>query len=396
MTMRTSKSSFPGGEFSLLLWMVALLGCTLLGVIGAYLLGVRTEPASMTWGLLVPGYVFFALAATGSSLVNSIFTVFNVKRFKQIIKRGVWLSLMLIIPAVIFIILDLGRWTQAYNLYLLFNLSSRVGWMGWLYIAFVLYLFMELIVILREEHMPKWAPLVMGILVLAATLAVHTNLGALFGAVVAKPLWSSHLLPLHFIVSALMAGAAFQILFMSVVSLLKTGSVPDELRGLFSRGYRPLLIGLIIISFVLIVIKYIPGLFSTETAPYVKLLLAGPYSFVFWGFEIVLGGIVPLIIMLNRKTRESARWLLGASVLLVIGVYFSKYNLLIGGQSIGPLLTTEFVPYLPHVADVLLFVGGIAVSLFLYTLGELLLPLEPEEKPAWFVVVKRGGVTKTG
>lgn len=394
MNTRTSKSSRAGGEFSLLLWMVALLGGILLGVIGVYLLAMRTEAASITWGLLVPSYVFFALAATGSSLVNSIFTVFNVKRFKPIIKRGVWLSLMLIIPAVIFIIIDLGRWTQAYNLYLLFNLSSRLGWMGWLYIAFVLYLFMELIVVIREEYMPKWAPLVMGILVLAATLAVHTNLGALFGAVDAKPLWSNHLLPLHFIVSALMAGAAFQILFMSIVSLLKTRSVPDELRGLFFSGYRPLIIGLIVINWVLIAIKYIPALFSVETAPYVKLLLAGPYSFNFWGLEIVLGGIVPLVILLYHKTKQSAAWLLGASVLLVIGVYFSKYDLLIGGQSIGPVLTTEFIPYLPHAADILLLVGGIAVSLFLYTLGELLLPLESEEKPAWFVVVKRGASLK--
>jgi len=390
MTMRTSKSPLAGGEFYLLLWVIAMLGLILLGVLGVYLLGTRTEGASISWGLLVPSYVFFALAATGSSLVNSIFTVFNVKRFKPIIKRGVWLSLMLIIPAVIFIILDLGRWTQAYNLYLLFNLSSRVGWMGWLYIAFVLYLVMELIVVVREEYMPKWAPLVMGILVLAATLAVHTNLGALFGAVAAKPLWSNHLLPLHFIVSALMAGAAFQILFMSVISHLKTGSIADDLRELFSKGYRPLLVGLIIINFVLIAIKYIPGLFSTETAPYVKLLLAGPYSFNFWGLEIVLGGIVPLIILLYNKTRESAGWLLTASVLVVIGVYFSKYDLLIGGQSIGPLFTTGFIPYFPHAADILLLVGGIAVSLLLYTLGELLLPLEPEEKPAWFVVVKRG------
>lgn len=396
MKVKTARSSFPGGEFSLLLWMVVLLGLILIGVIGVYLLTVREEAASITWGLLVPSYVFFALAATGSSLVNSIFAVFNVQRFKPVIKRGIWLSLMLIIPAVIFIILDLGKWTQVYNLYWLFSPTSRVGWMGWLYIAFGLYLLMELIIVIREDYMPKWAPLVAGILVLAATLAVHTNLGALFGGVAAKPLWSNQLLPLHFIVSALLAGAAFHVLFISAISFIKTGSIPDELRKLFVRGYRPLLIGLIIISFLFIVIKYIPGLFSTETSPYVKLLLAGPYSFLFWGFEIVLGGIIPLIILFHHKTRQSAGWILGASGLLVIGVYFSKYNLLIGGQSIGPLFTTDFIPYVPHFADFLLLVGGIALSLFCYTLGELLLPLEPGEKPAWFIFTKRRAPLKEG
>ena len=73
--MKTSKSLLTGGEFYLLLWVVALLGGIVLGVYGAYNLATRQEAASVPWGMLVPSYVFFALAATGSSLVNSIFTV---------------------------------------------------------------------------------------------------------------------------------------------------------------------------------------------------------------------------------------------------------------------------------------------------------------------------------
>ena len=374
----------------LLGWIVLLLALIIVSIFGAWQHLVRTEGGSIPWGVLVPSYVFFALAATGSSLVNSIFAVFNVQRFKPVIKRGILLSLMLIIPAGIFIILDLGRWTQSYNLYFLFHTSSRMAWMGVLYLIFILSLLVELIVVIREERMPKWAPLLMGIIVLVATLTVHTNLGALFGAVNAKPLWSSHLLPLQFIVSALMVGAVLQILFMSATYQLKTGSIPGALQRLFSSDYRLIVIGLIIINFVLIAIKFIPGLFSAETSPYVKLLLAGPFSFLFWGLEIVIGGIVPLIILLNRKTRESAGWLFTASALVVIGVYFSKYDLIIGGQGIGPRFVEGFTPYSLAGAEILLLVGGIAVCLLLYTLGELLLPLEPEEKPAWFIFVKRG------
>ena len=387
--MRTSKSPVEGGEFYLLLWVVALLGAILLGVIGAYIHLTREETPSITWGVLVPGYVFFALAATGSSLVNSIFTVFNVERFKPIIKRGIWLSLVLIVPAWIFILVDLGRPFNAYNLYLLFHPSSRLGWMGWLYMAFALYLVMELVVVIREERMTKWAGLVMGILVLGATLAVHTNLGALFGAVTAKPLWSSQFLALHFIISAMMAGAMFHIFFMVVTNLLKRGSVMDELRQLFSKYYAPTVAGLIIINWILIAWEYIPALFSPEEAPFAKLLLAGPYSVQFWLIEIVAGGIIPLIILLSRTTRRSIPCLVTASILVLLGVFFSKYDLLIAGQSLR-LFTGEFILYLPSAAEILLFIGGTAVALLLYTVGELLLPLEPEEKPAWFIFVKRG------
>ncbi len=385
--MKTSKKLFERVNPFLLWWVFLLIVLIGVGVFGAWQYVGRSEAASIPWGLLVPSYVFFALAATGSSLVNSMFAVFRVQRFKPIIKRGVLLSLMLIIPAAIFIILDLGRSYQAFNLYLLFHPSSRLAWMGVLYLIFGLSLLVELIVVIREERMSKWAPLLIGIIVLVATLIVHTNLGALFGSVTAKPLWSSHLLPLHFIVSALMIGATLHILFISTAYLFKTGSVPKELRQLFSRDYRPMVIWLILINFALIAAKFIPGIFSPVASSYVKLLLAGPYSLLFWGLEILVGGIVPLIILLYRKTRGSTRWLLSASALVVIGVYFSKYDLLIAGQSIGP--TWSFIPYFPEVGEILLVAGGVAVCLLLYTLGELLLPLEPEEKPVWFVFTKR-------
>lgn len=382
---KQSKRSNP----FLMVWVILLIALIGVGIYGALQFAGRSESESIPWGLLVPSYIFFALAATGVSLVNSISTVFKVERFKPIIKRGIWLSLILIVPAGIFIILDLGKSDQAYNIYLLFHESSRLAWMGILYLIFGLSLLIELIVVIREERMPKWAPLLMGIIVLVATLAVHTNLGALFGAVEAKPLWDSPILPLHFIVSALMVGACFQILFMTASYVSKTKSIPGEVQRLFLRDYRPLLIGLILINFVLIAVKFIPGMFSPETSSYVKLLIAGPYSFLFWGLEIVIGGIIPLIILFSNKTRESVKWLLGASALVMIGVFFSKYDLIIGGQSIGPTFTEGFIPYAPSIYEILTVIGGIAFCLLLYTFGELLLPLDPAKKPSWFIFSKR-------
>ena len=247
--MKTLKKSFERANPFLVGWIVLLSALIIVGIFGAWQHLGRSEAASIPWGLLVPSYVFFALAATGSSLVNSIFAVFDVERFKPIIKRGIWLSLMLIIPAGIFIILDLGRAYQAGNLYLLFHPSSRLAWMGVLYLILGLSLLLELIVVIREERMPKRAPLLMGIIVLAVTLGVSTNLGALFGAVTAKPLWSSHFLALHFIVSALMVGACFHILFMSATYLFKTESIPSELQKLLSKDYGLILIVLIRINF---------------------------------------------------------------------------------------------------------------------------------------------------
>ncbi len=394
--MRMSRSQLLGSNKRLLIWVLLLLVGIGIGVYGAFRLATRQEGGSLPWGLLVPSYVFFALSATGSSLVNSFFTVFQVEGFKPIVKRGVLLSLILVVPAMIFIIMDLGRWQHAYNLYLLFQSSSRLAWMGLFYMLFVICLVVELVVIIREEHMPKWAPRVMGAVVLLVTLATHTNLGALFGSVTARPLWSSFTLPVHFLITAVMVGAALQILFMSVTYLIKRKNALSGLKAIFSWGHRPLMLWLIIINFALIAIEFIPKMLSPEESPYVKVLLTGEYGFLFWGMEILVGGIIPFAILLYHKTRQSTPWLLAASAMVVIGVYFSKYDLVIAGQSIGPLFTTNFIPYIPSMDDILLLIGGIAACLLVYTLGDLLLPLEEGEKPDWFIFTKKGLSLKQG
>ncbi|UCG54958.1 MAG: hypothetical protein JSV32_01700, partial [Dehalococcoidia bacterium] len=72
-----------------------------------------------------------------------------------------------------------------------------------------------------------------------------------------------------------------------------------------------------------------------------------------------------------------------------LGVFFSKYNLIIAGQSLGPTFTEGFISYFPSVYEILTVIGGFAVCLLVYTLGELLLPLEPKDEPNWFIFAKK-------
>lgn len=371
-------------------WFGVLLVLLAIGVYGAYLVFTRHEAAHVTWGLLVPSYVFFALGAVGSSIINSIGTIFGVKRFRPIEKRAVLLGLLLIIPPWIYILLDLGKPLQMYNLYLVFHPTSRLAWMGVLYMLFAASVVVELIVVIREEHMPHWAPLVIGVIVLTVELLLLTNLGALFGAVEGKPFWANTLLPFHFLVMAAITGPAFHILFANISYLARSGRVPDDLRRLFSKDYGPMLAGLIIVNFAFFAAKFINCTMSPEICgPYVELLLKGPYSLLFWGLQVVGGGIIPFVILLFRRARESTVLIMGTSVLMLVGIYASVYNLLVAGQSIDPVCSGAIISYLPELGEVLLVMGGAVVCLFLYTLGEVLLPLDPEDEPRWFILGKK-------
>ncbi len=373
-----------------LLWWFGLLGVLmLLGAYGALHTLFRHEAPPLEWGMLVPSYVFFALAATGSSLVNSVYTVFGVERFRPLAKRGVLISLLLIVPPLLFICLELGIPWQMYNLYVFFQFDSRMSWMGGLYMIFMASLAVELLVVILEEKLPKWVPKAVGWFVLTITLVVHTNLGALFGSVNAKALWSTHLLPAHFIVSAVTAGAAVHIVFTSVTHLVKTGRVPAVFRDLFSRSLGPLVVGLIFVNFLLLGEKFVAGAYHHALADATHLLSAGGYAVTFWGFEVLLGGVVPLILLLHPATRRSAKWLLTAAAMVILGVYFSKYDLVVAGQGAGALPLLELIPYRPEFGEILLLFGGTAIALFLYTVAEILLPLDPEEEPVWLIFPRR-------
>jgi Ni/Fe-hydrogenase subunit HybB-like protein len=221
--------------------------------------------------------------------------------------------------------------------------------------------------VIRQKSFPKWAFIGVGAAVFLIALAVETNLGALFAAVPSKPLWNNPILPLHFIITALMAGACAHILFTSASK--RRGNMPAETAGLFTRDYRPMLVGLVIINFAVIAIKFIPELMSSAT---------------FWGLEIAIGGLIPLAILFSRKGK-SMGWLSAASAMILLGIFFSKYDLIIGGQSLGPTFTSSFISYFPSVYEILTVVGGLALSLLVYTVGHYILPLEPEKQAAWFI-----------
>jgi len=146
-------------------WSALVSAAVLLiaGAVLAWIGFVDRSAEEIPWGLLVPGYVFFALMATGSSIVNSIYTVFGYKgpngEYEKIIKLGVWFSLITIVPAWIMILLDLPNPLSVTNMFihthegllLFFQYLSPIAWMAVLYMLFALTLLIELVYFIRSE-----------------------------------------------------------------------------------------------------------------------------------------------------------------------------------------------------------------------------------------------------
>ena len=69
-----------------------------------------------------------------------------------------------------------------------------------------------------------------------------------------------------------------------------------------------------------------------------------------------------------------------AGILTVIGVFFARFDGVVGGQLVKVesefLGKIEFGSYAPSLAEITIFISGIGVMLLIYALGKMFLNLE--------------------
>jgi Ni/Fe-hydrogenase subunit HybB-like protein len=67
------------------------------------------------------------------------------------------------------------------------------------------------------------------------------------------------------------------------------------------------------------------------------LLLTGPFAGLYLVLENLVGKVIPLVVVFSPRARQSIPILVIISILVMIGIYTMRYNVVIGGEYI-PLL----------------------------------------------------------
>ncbi len=167
----------------------------------------------------------------------------------------------------------------------------------------------------------------------ATAVVAHSNLGALF-AVNYLPFWHGAELPVYFIVSAVVSGAALTIIAAVLADWLKGKKIVDEryevLQTLrFVLGFA-LIVEVFFTAWKLIIRGYpTAGWFANEA---VKVFIEGSYAFNFWFFEIFIGVLIPLVILASPLGRNVDA-LFVAAFLVVVGIFFLRVDPVMGGQA---------------------------------------------------------------
>jgi molybdopterin-containing oxidoreductase family membrane subunit len=210
------------------------------------------------------------------------------------------------------------------------------------------------------------------------------GVGALFGVVAARPHWHSGTMPFLFLISALTSGGA---LLTMIAAIFQDGWNRNR-ETVLALGQ--LVLGLLVVDVLLQASEMLVALYGGVPGHVqgLQLIVGGPYWWVFWSWQLLLGTLVPLL-LLALPTRKEPRWVSLAGLLIAFGFIGMRLNIVIPGLASEEIRgLTEAIAsarvtthYFPSAAEWLLTAGIVGLGLLLFGLGELLLPEErqPQE-----------------
>ncbi|NTV14881.1 MAG: polysulfide reductase NrfD [Desulfobulbaceae bacterium] len=325
----------------------------------------------MPWGLLIAGYAFFAITSTGLCLLAALSHIFGGNRLAPLANRMVFLSIVTIISGFFMIGLELENpWRLAIYNILSPNMTSNIWWMGTLYGMAVAFMLVEFFLILTGR---LGLAIGLGVMGALAEVMANTNLGAVFATLSAHPFWYGAQLPIYFLASAFLSGAAAIILFTHFAHAIRGEKVEGQvLDGMKAAG--KILAGLLFLIGVSTAWKFIAFYTGGEETGRMAadILVTGPLATNFWVFEICVGLIMPVLILVLSGFR-SVQAMSTAALLALVGGLFQRYDLVVAGQQIPHFVGYDNITYLqysPSLCEFLVALGAVGLTGAGFLLGE--------------------------
>jgi len=333
---------------------------------GHYITGMSNQ---IVWGLPHVFAIFLIVAASGALNVASIGTVFGKETYKPLGRLSGLLALALLLGGLAVLVLDLGRPDRLIVAMTTYNFKSIFAWNIYLYVGFIavvaVYLWLQM-----EARMATYVKAA-GMVAFLWRLVLTTGTGSIFGFLVAREAYDSAIMAPLFIAMSFSFGLAAYLL----VLLAAFRGSGRELGDYVVRRLGRLLGVFVAVVLYFTAVQHLTNLYAAEHIGVERFILldGGIYPLLFWGVQVVAGGLVPLALLFRKPVAGSGRTVALAAVLVVIGGFAQVYVIVIGGQA-WPLnmfpgmdVSSSFydgvvASYVPSLPEVGLGLGGAAFA----------------------------------
>ena len=330
------------------------------------------------WGIWVVYDVVVgtALACGGYAMAITVY-LFNKGKYHPLVRPALTASLFGYALGGFGAFFDMGRYWQAYNIFLPWNwnFNSVMLEVGLCVTAYILVLAIEFAPALFERFgmkdlqakLERVLFLVIAVGVLLPTMH-QSSLGSLLIAMGAKvgPLWQSlQLQPLLAILSALIMGFSIVIFEASFSAV-----------GFRRPSETPLLAGLTKAIIGLLALFLLVRVGEIVLRGKLGLAFAGDFNSAFFLLELGLF-VLPLAVLLNQDARRDGRRLLIAAIAMLLAGSLYRFNAFLIGLDPGPGYA-----YFPSVPEIMVTVGIVAAEIMAYLVFVKKLPVLPRPEHA--------------
>lgn len=373
------KRVFTGGPVYLALIVISALLLVIgigTGIHALFIVGSRHAYGTyreIPLAILISTYIFFVVASTGLCLVSSIGHVFGVREFMPIAKRSVFLSIITIVAGFLVIGLEIENpFRMALYNVISPNLTSNIWWMGTLYSFYLLFMAIEFVFLMIDNHR---AATIAGFLGVVSGVAAHSNLGGIFAMMHGREYWYGPYLPIYFIASAMMTGCAFIIFFTYLAYQIKREAMDKPMERALEIIGRLAILMLVVVMFFTIWKMLTSAVGGPPKLEAMSALISGPYAFNFWVIEIIGGMVIPLFLLLLSKGKRLMLMFI-ASAMMIFCIFFMRLDLVVVGQivplylELGVKEFSSLHSYFPSLHEIFVVLGGVGFCVLAYLLGE--------------------------
>lgn len=318
------------------------------------------------WNLLIVIYPYITGVVAGAFILASLVKVFRVHEVQPTYRLSLLTALSFLVVAPMPLIIHLGRPERGFEMFLTPSLSSAMAMFGFVYVWYLMAVLLleiwfdyrkDLIIWAQREHgfkrflyrllslyttdvsekaiaFDKKAVTSITIVGIPSAFLLHGYVGFIFGSIKANPWWSSVLMPIAFLFSAMVSGIGMVMLIYMVGALVRK----KDLDMACIEKLATFLFIMMIVDFSLEGLDFVHRVYQSEESIKILSQLISERLFVsLIVIQLLLGMLIPLIVIAFAKSLDFPPELRRLSyficVLLVeLGIFTTRWNVVIGGQ----------------------------------------------------------------
>ncbi|NPA24486.1 MAG: polysulfide reductase NrfD [Deltaproteobacteria bacterium] len=282
-----------------------------------------------TLAFLISYYFYCTGLSAGSFMISTLSYGFGMTKYKPASKMGVVAAVLLLLLAPQFLLMQVG-WPikSVWNHFVYFNPVSAMSYGAFLLMLYpVNSIIYGIFMFKGNMKMTK----IFGLIGIPMALAVHGYTGWILALGVARDYWNTGLMPIVFLFSAMVSGISMMILLIMIRDrfFTKEKVINKDLVVSLAK----ILGWLLVVDLFLVFCDYSVLLYSKlEGKEVAHFMMFGKMSFFFVIVENLIGKIIPMIIVMVPKTRNSYFWLTVAALMNMVGILAMRIVTVYGGQ----------------------------------------------------------------